>query len=103
MIPEQLFNPPKLIANWLFGAKDKKLLHQILEDTDVRFAKWAINQLVNWENEEKVVNKILKIGGTHDKLIPTKDDKAVLIPKGEHFMIVDKATEISRIINNYTK
>ena len=103
-IPPILFDPPRFIANWVFGAKKKKLLKQILDDTDLKFAKWAVNELVNWENEEMLSNRILKIGGTNDKLIPPrKDDNQRLIEKGEHFMIVDRADEISRIINDEIK
>ena len=101
LMPQFLFDPPRIIANWVFGAKKKKLLNQILDDTDLKFAKWAVNELANWKNNEKLSNPILKIGGTNDKLIPPKKDKNQrLIDKGEHFMIVDKADEISRIINN---
>ena len=101
IIPQFLFDPPRIIANWVFGAKKKKLLNQFLDDTDLKFAKWAVNELTNWKNNEKLSNPILKIGGTNDKLIPPlKDNNQRLIDKGEHFMIVDKADEISRIINN---
>jgi len=100
-IPHYFFDPPRIIANWVFGAKKKKLLNEILDDTDLKFAKWAIIELVNWKNKEKLSNPILKIVGTNDKLIPPKEDKNQrLIDKGQHFMIVDKAEEISRIINN---
>ena len=99
-IPQIFFDPPRIIATWLFGAKKKKLLKQILDDTDLKFAKWAVNELVNWRNEEILSNRILKIGGTNDKLIPPKKDEyQKLIDKGEHFMIVDRADEISQIIN----
>ena len=99
-IPQIFFDPPRIVATWLFGAKKKKLLKQILDDTDLKFAKWAVNELVNWRNEEILSNRILKIGGTNDKLIPPKKDEyQKLIDKGEHFMIVDRADEISQIIN----
>jgi len=101
LMPTQLFDPPKKIAHWIFGAKDKQLLNQILDDTDLNFAKWAVKELVNWKNEEKLINPILKIGGTHDKLIPTKDTNTKLIERGEHFMIVDRANEISEMINEW--
>ena len=98
LIPQFLFDPPRIIADWIFGAVNKKLLNQILNDTDLYFAKWAVNQLTNWSNIEKLSNPVLKIGGTHDKLItPNKNQR--LIEKGVHFMIVDRADEISQIIN----
>jgi pimeloyl-ACP methyl ester carboxylesterase len=98
LIPQFLFDPPRIIADWIFGAVNKKLLNQILNDTDLYFAKWAVNQLTNWSNIEKLSNPVLKIGGTHDKLIPPNKNQ-ILIEKGEHFMIVDRADEISQIIN----
>ena len=100
LLPEFVFNPPKNIANWVFGAEKKQLLKGILDDTDLSFSKWAINELLEWKNEEQIANPLLKIGGTNDQLIPTKRDKNVKIIQGvAHFMIVDRADEISRIIN----
>ena len=98
LIPQFLFDPPRIIADWIFGAVNKKLLNQILNDTDLYFAKWAVNQLTNWSNIKKLSNPVLKIGGTHDKLIPPNKNQR-LVEKGEHFMIVDRADEISQIIN----
>lgn len=89
--------------NWLFGAKNKKLLKEILDDTDVEFTRWAIIKLTTWNNEERLDN-ILKIHGTKDKLIPFKaDQKTLAIQNGEHFMIVDRAPELSNIIEENIK
>lgn len=100
IIPSLFFDPPRKLAQWLFGAKNKELLNQILDDTDLKFAKWAINQLVTWKNTQSLTKPILMIGGTNDKLIPpNKSSNVHLIEKGEHFMIVDRAPKISQIIN----
>ncbi|MCT4666136.1 MAG: alpha/beta hydrolase [Flavobacteriales bacterium] len=104
IIPESLFDPPRIVANWVFGAKNRSLLNQILNDTDQSFAKWAINELMNWKNDEKISTPVLKIGGTNDLLLPShKGENQELINKGTHFMIVDKADEISQIINREIK
>jgi len=103
VIPTFLFDPPRLIAKYIFGAKNTKLLNDILDDTDLSFAKWAVNELTNWRNTTQLKN-VLKINGTKDKLIPPKGNtKMELIEKGEHFMIVDRANEISKIINDKIK
>ncbi len=102
LIPKQLLNPPKKIAHFMFGTTRKELLNSILDETDLGFAKWAITELLNWKNEVKIENMI-KIGGTNDKILPPKDEKTILIEKGEHFMIVDRAHEISKIINERIK
>lgn len=100
LIPNFLFDPPRLIAKYLFGANNTKLLNDILDDTDLSFVKWSLNELTNWKNITQQKN-VLKINGTNDKLIPPKGNtKMELIDKGEHFMIVDNASEISTIINN---
>jgi len=101
-LPKKLFAPPRKIAHYLFGTDKKELLNSILDDTDLDFAKWAINELVNWKNITKLDN-VLKISGSKDKLLPPKDKKTIVIEGGEHFMIVDKAKEISKIINNELK
>ncbi len=103
LIPTFLFYPPKFIASYLFGAKNNKLLNKILDDTDLSFVKWAIHELINWKNTTQLKN-VVKINGTNDKLIPPKGTtKMILIDKGEHFMIVDNAIEISNLINTEIK
>lgn len=102
LIPYQLLDPPRQIAYWLFGAKNKQLLKKILDDTNLKFAKWCLKNLLAWSNETKIENPKLKICGTKDKLLPTSNEKNVhRIIGGTHFMIVDRATEISAVINEY--
>jgi len=98
VLPKHFFDPPRSIANFLFGTNNKELLNTILDDTDLEFAKWAVTELVNWKNTKQLDN-VLKIGGNKDKLLPPKDKRTVIVDGGEHFMIVDKAKEISDIIN----
>ena len=51
----------------------------------IAFTKWAVNELINWKNEDKIEN-CLKINGTKDKLIPAiKTENQILIEGGEHF------------------
>ncbi len=104
LTPLFFFKPPKLIANYFFGAKNKKLLFEILKDTNLDFAKWAINEFLNWKNMENI-NNCLKIHGNKDRIIALKKNKrkTFIINGGGHFMIVDKAKEISKIINDRLK
>lgn len=101
LFPDKFFDVPRGLAYMMFGTDNKELLRKILDDTDLRFTKWAINQLINWQNTQRL-NNCLKISGTKDKLIPPQKGSDVrLIKGGEHFMIVDRAKEISEIINEY--
>jgi pimeloyl-ACP methyl ester carboxylesterase len=102
LIPERLFNPPKAIAHFLFGTDKKELLNSILDDTDLNFAKWATRELINWQNQIRLPN-LIKIGGSKDKLLAPKGKNTIIVEGGEHFMIVDRADEISEIINEKIK
>jgi hypothetical protein len=86
----------------MFGTEKKELLNSILDDTDLNFTKWAIRELMTWSNEKRLKN-LIKISGTKDKLLPPKGENTILVENGEHFMIVDKAKEISDIINSGIK
>jgi pimeloyl-ACP methyl ester carboxylesterase len=102
-IPATFFKPPAKLAEWVFGAENKKLLREIIEDTDIQFAKWAIKRLITWNNNSRLDNCI-KIHGDKDLLLPLrKDNKTIEIPGGHHFMIVDRAAEISAILNREIK
>jgi len=98
-IPKFLFNPPRFLAKYIMGAKNSKLFYEILDDTDLSFVKWALQEFTAWQNTARS-SRVLKINGTKDKLIPPKGTtRTKLIEGGEHFMIVDNANEISKIIN----
>lgn len=101
IIPDSLIKPPNQLLGFLFGAQNKGLLKQIINDTNPEFIRWALNSIINWSNEKKLMNPI-RIHGTNDKLIPLKG-KAIEVKGGGHFMIVDKAEEISNLINEQMK
>lgn len=91
----------KITQNYYFGVKtaeQKKLLNQIVNDTDSHFLKWAIGAILSWKNEIKP-ERLFHIHGTKDKILYTK--KYVpdfLIPGGTHFMVYQNADEISALI-----
>ena len=103
LIPNSLIKPPQQIFNFLFGAENKELLKEIIRDTNPQFIRWALNAVIKWSNETRP-SEIIRIHGTNDKVIPLSG-RAIEIKDGGHFMIVDKAKEISKLINeeiNYT-
>ncbi len=101
LVPIKLIKPPKPILGFLFGAENKQLLKEIIEDTEPQFIRWALNSIINWSNEIKPIES-LRIHGTKDRLIPLKGE-ALKIKDGGHFMIVDKAEEVSKLINEEMK
>ena len=101
ILPSYFFKVPRFIACYAFGTRNKTLLYPILEDLDPAFAKWAIGALLSWKNRE-YLNQMLKISGSKDKILPAKKHKnTILISNEGHFIIADKAPEISQQINTY--
>ena len=45
LVPAKNFDPPRWIANFVFGTKQTKLLNAVLDDTALKFDKWAVGQL----------------------------------------------------------
>lgn len=92
------------ILHWMFGVKteaEKELLDTILRETDPDFQKWAVDKIVNWENTHIPVN-CLHIHGDKDRLIPIQYvDYTIRIKGGGHFMVWNKAAEISFPIRNF--
>ena len=97
-LPAWLFDPPRVAAHYFFGTKNP-LLGQILDDTDPGFARWSINVLTRWQNTA-LPDNCIRIAGTADRMLPPVDaPNTYLIEGGSHFMIVDKAQEVSAVIN----
>lgn len=97
LVPVFLLKTANSFVTYMFGTKEKKLLKSIIKESDAALSKWAVIQLLNWENITKIKN-CRKISGEKDKIIPScKND--IIIKGGGHLMIVDKAEEISEIIN----
>ena len=88
--------------HWLFGTKteqEKKLLNEILADSDPVFTKWAIRRITNWQRNEKVPAKVLHIHGDADRIFPLKNvHPDYIISGGTHFMTVSKHKEVSKVI-----
>lgn len=99
LVPSFLMVPPKFLVHYKFSAKNKGLLNEIIDDTDLDFMRWSLKGLANWKRD-KSVSKIIHIHGTADRLIRCPKANDILkITRGGHFMIVDKADEISSTIN----
>lgn len=101
ILPDVLLKPPFFIMKYLFGTRNSKLLKKIIDDTDSDFLRWAIDKIVNWENTEDIDN-LYSIHGTNDRLIPMTNKPSFTIEDGGHFMIVDNASHISKLVNDIT-
>ncbi len=95
----------KLTADYYFGIKSKDeslLLRRIIDDANPIFNEWAIDQILKWDNASN--NELLHIHGTKDKIFPvSRIENHLPIKDGGHFMIYNRADEISLLINDYIK
>jgi len=97
--PSAWFKPPKRLVKFLFGTKNTKILYPVIEDSDPKFIKWAIQVLISWENQSRLPQSY-KINGDLDRLFsPQKANNTIVIKGGHHLMILDKADEVSDHIN----
>ncbi len=87
--------------SWMLGPKgkeQKKLLNEILADSDPEFLKWAIEAILNW-NQKTTSSNVKHIHGTADKLLPFRFVKAdYKIPGGTHLMSLNKPEEVSGLL-----
>ncbi len=91
----------QLTAGYFFSPESEeevKLLHQIIDDTDWVFSKWAIGELMRWKQETPPEN-ILHLHGTEDRIFPVSSIKNYAPLPGGHFMVLGRATEVSRLLN----
>lgn len=91
----------QLLAVWFFSLEslaERQLLTAILLDTDAKFLKWAIDQLITWKNESNLEN-IYHIHGERDRIFPYRYVREDFnIKQGGHLMIMNQAEYISNLI-----
>jgi len=84
---------------WLFGPltdEAKVLLGDIIHDTDRRFFKWAIGQIIRWKNDTKPEN-LLQLHGKKDKIF-WNSKAQYYIDGGGHFMVYTHGDVINSLL-----
>lgn len=103
LMPATMLKSANFLTYFLFGVKEKahkQLLKTILKESDSRFLKWAMNEIVNWRNE-LVSEKTVHIHGTRDWILPFRCVKnVVVVLGGGHLMVITHAGEVSNFIDN---
>jgi pimeloyl-ACP methyl ester carboxylesterase len=103
LFPAAVIKKGNVFINWLMGVsaiKDKNLVQEILVASNPEFSKWAIDQIVNWERKNAPEN-IIRIHGNKDRVLPVINFKPQhLVKDGGHFMVANRAEEISAILES---
>ncbi len=80
------------------SAANRRLMFDIIRAGDDRFIRWAINAVLEWENEE-VPQRFYHIHGTRDEIFPISLTKPTHIAqKGDHNFIVSRPGVLNQIL-----
>ena len=101
LVPGKVVIKFRFWMNWLLGkltSHDFEMIEDMLREVDIEFNEWAVDQVIHWKNEE-VPSNLIHIHGTRDRIFPDfYVNDAIWIKGGTHFMVVNRAKEISKII-----
>lgn len=78
--------------------QEKKLANYYRTIINQQYLQWAVQQILNWQNKI-IPTSITHIHGDKDKMFPIKNMQVnIAIKNGGHFMIMNKANEVSKAI-----
>lgn len=101
ILPARLAVRFRFWQRWAIGNlnyDEKNLVEEMIENIDLRFNKWAVDQAIHWDNTE-IPKNIIHIHGDEDNIFPHIYIRNYhRIRGGTHFMIVRHAKQISHII-----
>jgi hypothetical protein len=102
-LPITLIKKTMRINNWFFGTESKEdegILKYFIDNARTTYLKWGIRKIVHWRSMD-VTENVTRIHGDDDRILPVKRNYGEHISiKGGHLIIVNRAKEISEIINN---
>ena len=104
LVPTGLMKKNNNIGLRFLGAKsdeERRLLRQLVIDSDPHFMKWALTCILTWRNTERPPN-MTHIHGTADHILPLRYtlEPNHIIKGGGHFMVYANAEEIIDLINS---
>jgi pimeloyl-ACP methyl ester carboxylesterase len=91
-----------LTGNYYFSIRTRaeaRLLREVVRDTDPAFLRWAVNEVVRWHPPAPVPG-LVHLHGTADRIFPASHIQHFTpIPGGGHFMVVQEAPLLSRLVS----
>jgi pimeloyl-ACP methyl ester carboxylesterase len=77
---------------------DKRLLLEIIKESDSGLIRWSVDAIMNWENEI-VPQPIWHIHGTRDEILPVKFTHPThTIPKHGHMLVMTAAGMVNDLL-----
>jgi pimeloyl-ACP methyl ester carboxylesterase len=100
LLPGSLYKFSATIKHYFSGgnAEDRKIIMQMISETDASFVRWGINAVLTWKNKE-LPKSLYHIHGTRDKMFPySLTSPTNTISKGDHIIVISRADEVNKII-----
>jgi pimeloyl-ACP methyl ester carboxylesterase len=78
--------------------EDKKLLWQIINESDMDLIRWSMHAILSWQNDV-VPQKIWHIHGTHDEVLPVKYTHPThTVPKEGHMLVMTRPDVVNNLL-----
>ena len=94
LLPLTWLNDFESLLAFVLGPKIKRkvnLYRKYLSVRDENYLKWAIKEMVNW-NQTTPLNNVIHIHGTYDSMFPVLNIKNYIpVERGDHTMILKRA------------
>ena len=101
MFPTSLVSNFENYTQFFVGKRLKKrakIYKRYLSERSEKYINWSVKNVVKWRQNE-ILDDIIHIHGTNDLVFPIRRIKnAIKIEGGTHIMILNRAKEISEII-----
>lgn len=101
LLPTNLLKGKNYFSKWVFrnsSDAERHLMESIFAGTNPIFLRWAIDQVVRWENQIQLEN-IQHIHGSADRILPFRYVICdIEIKNAGHLLTLKNAAEISRIL-----
>ena len=78
---------------------DAELVAEFRGKVDPRYLRWAVDRIVNWENEWQP-QRYFHLEGDRDRIFPLSRSGATdIVPGAGHFMVYNRSATVSAILN----
>ncbi|MBC8034641.1 MAG: alpha/beta hydrolase [Chitinophagaceae bacterium] len=100
MVPVAILKQASIVKRMFTSESsgDKKIVCDVIRDSDPRFIKWAMHAVLTWSCEQ-LSHPYIHVHGTRDEILPVRYTKPTHLVKGAgHLMIMTRASEVNRIL-----
>lgn len=96
IIPTGIFKTGSFLKRYFISESPecKRVVRELIKDVDPEFVRWGMDAIIHWNNTQ-VPERVYRIHGNKDEILPLHFKPTYEIPEGRHMMVLDKAGEIS--------